>query len=187
MSGACAPYPRASQVPRYSPRAPPPLPNGAQPGSLWLRARGHPGGFSGAVPGLPAAVGRGSSALRGAPGWLVFLPPSPRPYSAHLSEAGRVSEAGSCQSPRRRAERGQGQSALSMVALSLLGNWQSPARTCCRSGTGAWGQENCVPSCVASTSLDPVRPTSKMSKGNMHVPSSVGSRVGEEHGIKKQS
>lgn len=115
VSGACAPYPCASQVPKDSPRAPPPLPNGAQPGSLWLRARGNPRGFSGAV---PRAASCGWARLRGAPRCLVFLPPFPHPYSTHLSEAGRVSEADSCQSPRCCPQRGQGQSALSMLALS---------------------------------------------------------------------
>lgn len=111
VSGACAPYPRASQVPKSSPRAPPPWPSGAQPGSLWLRARGNPRGFSGAVPGAAncgwARLQRGSGELLG--GWSSFLP-SPtrtRPISARQVGSARLAAARAPAAAQREARASQ--------------------------------------------------------------------------------
>lgn len=170
----------------------------AKRSATWVAVAPRPGQsprvLGGCARGCQLRLGAAPAGLRGAPGWLVFLPPFPHPYSTHLSEAGRVSEAGSGQSPRCRPERGQGQSALCTSAPSLLGNWQSPERICCRWGTGAWGQEDCVPSRMASVPVPPplwnpcACPIRKTRKGNLYVTSMREEhRVGEDHGIEKHS
>lgn len=158
FSGPCVRYPHARQVPKHAPRAPPPSPKGAQPGALWLCARGNPGRLSGGARGCPWGwPGRQWG------GWASSLSPPPHP---------NFSEAGSCQDPRCGPKEVQGQSALSMLVRAcqelaapctdLLLVYGGPPHGRCGLGSGGLGSALCGLNTIASTSLVPLRPIRKM-------------------------
>ena len=199
MSGACPhPPPRARQVPKRAARAPPLLQTGAQPGSLWHLAGCDSGRLSrGRARVCRAGIGRGSSGLQGASGWLTFLPLFLRRHLTPLTEAGGVNRGGSCQGPRCGPKESQGQSAVSTLARVCRGPGSHRARILCWSNQGlterppGLGSEARVSSCVdpvpvTSSSLDPVHPVCQMGDSNMCDSSLPGGRQSQEKEFKDE-
>lgn len=162
--GRAPPAPRPPGAKARSPRATPAangsatcVPLALRPVQFW-QALGGRGGRRARV--CRAGIGRGSSGLQGASGWLTFLPR----FLWHLTpltEAGGVNRGGRYQGSRCGPKESQDQSAVSTLARVCRGPGSHRARILCWSNQGlterppGLGSEARVSRCVARVPVLP--------------------------------